>query len=204
MDSQISEGVISVENNEPRNLGRVIETAVTEAPEPDVSVEDLVNSVGRTSLVPLLLLPSIALVSPLSGIPLFSATMGLLIVLISSQILLRRNHVWLPQRLLTLQTKSARMRRALHWVEPATVWLDERAQTRLTILARPPFVVIPQIMCLLSGLALPALEFVPFSSTLVGMAVALLALGMLARDGIILLIGCLPYVAVGWLIYTIL
>ena len=47
---------------------------------------------------------------------------------------------------------------------------------------------------------MPLLEFVPFSSSIMGVGVALLALGILTRDGIVILLGLVPYGVVGWLI----
>jgi len=42
---------------------------------------------------------------------------------------------------------------------------------------------------------MPFLEFVPFSSSLIGSAVALLAFGMLARDGLFVIFGLTVYVS---------
>ena len=42
---------------------------------------------------------------------------------------------------------------------------------------------------------MPFLEFVPFSSSLVGGAVALLAFGMFARDGLFVMLGLTVYVS---------
>jgi hypothetical protein len=47
---------------------------------------------------------------------------------------------------------------------------------------------------------MPLLEFVPFSSSVMGVGVALLALGILTRDGLVILFGLIPYAVVGWLI----
>jgi len=41
---------------------------------------------------------------------------------------------------------------------------------------------------------MPFSEFVPFSSSLIGGAVALLAFGMLARDGLFVILGLAVYV----------
>lgn len=180
----------------------VIRLAEQDIEDDNVSVGDLVDSVGQVSLLPLILLPAIALTTPLSGIPLFSSSMGVIIFLVSAQMLVDRSNVWLPIRVLNLEAKANRVRNALAWAKPVANWLDRHAQPRLTVLAEKPFVLVPQLLCLISGLILPILEFVPFTSSLVGMAVSLLAFGMLRRDGIVLLIAFVPYVAVVWLVAT--
>jgi hypothetical protein len=50
---------------------------------------------------------------------------------------------------------------------------------------------------------MPFLEFVPFSSSALGAGVALLAIGMLSRDGVITLLALLPYAGLIWLILRV-
>ncbi len=80
-------------------------------------------------------------------------------------------------------------------------WLDARTHRRMSYLVTPPLVFIPQILCVLTGLTMPFLEFVPFSSSLAGTAVALLAFGMFAKDGLFILFGVTPYIALLWLVF---
>ncbi len=50
-------------------------------------------------------------------------------------------------------------------------------------------------MCLLIALAMPPMEFIPFSANGAGLALTLLGLGLVARDGIVLLLGFVLFVA---------
>lgn len=181
-------------------LTNIVETAAAKAEQDYVTIGDMVTPDHTAHFSPLLLLPAIALVSPLSGIPLFSTVMGAIIFLVSLQMVAGRAHIWLPKWLLTLRTKGRYAKGALTQLKPTSRWLENRTSRRWAILTRKPLVVVPQVLCLLSGLLLPFLEFVPFSSSLVGLAVALLALGMMARDGVILVIGYIPYILIGGLI----
>ncbi len=172
-------------------MDRVIEATHKE----QVDINDLVQSIGHASFSPLLLFPAIAVATPLSGIPLFSTLMGVLIFLVAVQMLLRRDQLWLPQWLLRRKTNSSRVRSVFQRLRPALVWLDTHTYARLTSFVHRPFIFISQILCVLSGLMMPLLEFVPFSSSLVGGAVALLAFGMLARDGLFVMLGLTVYVS---------
>lgn len=165
-----------------------------------ITMGELVKTIGQVSFAPLLIIPAIALATPLSGIPLFSSIMGIIIFLVSVQMIIRREHLWLPNWLLNLQTNRKYVRTAFEKVRPFVAWLDRRTQSRLTILTHRPLVFVPQLICLLSGLFLPILEFVPFSSSMVGVAVALLGIGMFARDGVVLMLALLPYVGIGFLV----
>nr|WP_256327092.1 exopolysaccharide biosynthesis protein [Roseicitreum antarcticum] len=183
-------------NNRPVTVNRILAATDKE----QVSVEDLVQAIGHASFTPVLLIPAIAVASPLSGIPMFSALMGILIFLVSLQMLLRRDRLWLPKWLLNRKTSSARVRLVFERLRPAMTWLDAHTYARLTAFVHRPLIFIPQTLCVLSGLIMPFLEFVPFSSSLVGGAVALLAFGMFARDGLFVMLGLALYLGPVWLV----
>ena len=67
----------------------------------------------------------------------------------------------------------------------AADWLDRHASERLTFVMAQPFVSLLRFVCLLCGALMPMLEVVPFSSSILGVAVALLAFAMLTHDGLI-------------------
>ena len=169
-----------------------------------IKIDEIIKIIGQVSFAPLLILPAIALATPLSGIPLFSSIMGVIIFLVSVQMLMRREELWLPHWLLNIGTSRSRIRASFEKLRPIVAWLDRRTQTRLTVLTHRPLVFIPQVICVLSGMCLPLLEFVPFSSSLVGVAVALLGIGMFARDGVILILAMLPFVGIGFLVARII
>lgn len=171
---------------EGRNsLVGLVDRIMSETKEDKVAMKDLVEAIGHASFTPLLLIPAVAVATPLSGIPLFSTSMGVLIFLVSIQMLLRRDHLWLPGWLLARQAKSARVRATFKRIRPVMAWLDTHTHERLLALVHRPLIFVPQLFCVITGLVMPFLEFVPFSSSLAGVAVALLAFGMLARDGLI-------------------
>jgi hypothetical protein len=149
-----------------------------------VSLGDLVERVGPSSFVPALLVPALLVVSPLSGIPLFSSVCGLAIALIAAQMLLRRRQVWLPRALLSRGVPGARLAQAVDWMDGPASWLDRRLRHRMGALFVMPFASLLPLACIAAGLAMPFLEFVPFSSSILGTAVVCIAVGILARDGL--------------------
>jgi len=151
-------------------------------------VSDLMDELGVKSIAAVLLAPSLALVSPLSGIPLFSSACGVTIALISVQMLMWRNHLWMPEVLSKRSLPADKTQYAIRMLRAFTAWLDHRFKRRLTFLLTPPFLRVIQGLCLLCGLIMPFLEIVPFTSSLLGGVVALLALSMLTGDGLIALV----------------
>jgi len=154
-----------------------------------VRLRDLVEAFGKTSFLPLLMVPALLVVSPLSGIPLFSSICGLTIALISAQMLARRDHLWLPGFLMRLKVDGEKARVAIEKLRKLAAWLDSRARIRFAVLLKPPVRPWIQAMCLFCGMAMPFLEIVPFSSSVVGAAVLLMATGLLVRDGLLVLAG---------------
>lgn len=184
----------------PATLPEIVERVIDAAGVETLSLGAVLDAFGRASFTPMLLLPALAVATPLSGIPLFSSLMGLVIVLVSLQMLLRRRRLWLPAWVLRREVRGETVRRAFIRLRPVATWLDRHTSARLRFLLRRPFIFVPQVICLISGLAMPPLEFVPFSSSVMGIGVAILALGMLTRDGVVMILGLLPYAGVVWLV----
>ncbi|WP_099827529.1 exopolysaccharide biosynthesis protein [Oceaniglobus indicus] len=176
---------------EPRHraVGEIVDRLECLAGERDVSVERIVSSFGPSSVLAMLLVPALLVVSPLSGVPLFSSICGISIVAIASQILLGRDHVWLPQRIMRLHLSGARMKRANGILRRIAGWLDRLSRPRLQPLVHPPMSALALALCILAGLTMPVLEFVPFSSSLLGAMVSLIAVGLLVGDGIFVVAG---------------
>jgi len=185
------------------SLMAILETIENAQGEAKITVGEIVELIGRVSFAPLLVVPAVALVSPLSGIPLFSTTMGIIIFLVAIQMMLKRKSLWLPGWVLRMRASRQFVRSAFEKSHSFVRWLDRRTETRLTILAHEPLVFFPQLLCVLSGLILPFMELVPFSSSMIGMAVALLGIGIFARDGAFIMIAMLPYMFVGGLVWRV-
>ncbi|EPX86806.1 Exopolysaccharide synthesis, ExoD [Salipiger mucosus DSM 16094] len=170
-----------------------------------VTPRDLLKSFGDSSFLPVMMVPALLVVSPLSGIPLFSSICGLTIAFIALQLLLARRHIWLPAFIMDRRIDGARARAAVTKLRKFTDWLDNKTRSRLRFMVRPPMRAWLYLLCMLCGLAMPFLELVPFSSSVLGAAVLLFSTALLARDGLFALIGSiavlsaamLPFFALG-------
>lgn len=153
------------------------------------TLSDIVEHLGRASFTPLLMVPALAVVSPLSGIPGFSSLCGIAIALVSLQMLAGRDHVWLPRWLLRREIGAERAQNALHWFARPAAWLDRMTRRRLQFLVAGPGAVLPRAVCVVSGAMMPLLELLPFTSSILGGVVLLNAIGFQARDGLFVLVG---------------
>lgn len=183
-----------------RSLGDLADRIRSVSQDKKVSVQDIVDAVGHRSLLPLLLVPALLCATPLSGVPGVSMVSGVLIAIISAQLLLSVDEVWLPQRLLRQTVNAKAVRKALDTSEPVMSWVDRHTHHRLTGLFHRPLIHVPVLLCLLSGLAMPFLEFIPFSSSVAAIGVSFMALSLLTRDGLFFLLALVPYAGLAWLI----
>lgn len=175
--------------DDPHGLVGIIDRVMTIAEAERVSVQDVIEGFGAASFLPFLLIPALIVVSPLSGIPLLPTTLGLTIALIAAQMLLGRDHLWLPEVITHREIAGERLRNNLRRLHRIAEWIDARSRPRLIWLVTPPISVVPRLLCGLCGGLMPFLELVPFSSSILAMAVVLFSVGFLARDGLFTLGG---------------
>lgn len=178
-----------------RPVGEIVDRLQEAAEGARVSLRDMVESFGESSFIPALMVPALLVVSPLSGIPLFSTFCGLLIAFISGQMLISRRHLWLPDFLMERNFDGAKARKGLGKLRGVGDWLDRTARSRLRVMTAGPMRKLLQAVCLLCGLAMPFLELVPFSSSILGLTVLCFATALLVRDGLFATIGCVTLAA---------
>ncbi len=187
----------------PRNLGGLLQRIAGVASErEEVYLSTIMDALGTRSFGPALLLIGVVLVSPLSGLPGMPTTMGVALVLISLQLLMGREAFWLPRWVLDRHVSSARLLRALRWLDRPARFIDWWLRPRLAVLASNGGTVLIAAVCLPLGLGMPVMEIVPFSATAAGLAVVLFGLAMVAVDGLFVLLGLLYLLSVATLAVT--
>lgn len=175
------------------SMTRILDCAMDVSRRDDVCVGDMISAFGPASFLPLLLMPALLLVSPLSGIPLFSSLCALIIILVAIQMIAGRSCVWLPSWVKRRGLTGNQLRYGLTKVRPVAEWFDRNAHRRLGIMFRRPFWYFLPLSCVGLAAMIPFLELVPFSSSLLGLSVVLVSLGMLTRDGLWVLAGVVPF-----------
>lgn len=165
----------------------------------EVSIGELMQAIGTRAFGPLLLVPAIIAISPIGAIPGFSILMGIIIILIATQLLGMRRHPWIPQRLEKFSFGRQRLHRTLKLIRPYAEKIDLVLKPRLDFLTGPPFVQLVAVACLVMAALMFPLALVPFGVLFPGLAVALLALGLTAHDGLLILMGLAVSLSASWL-----
>ncbi|QNI04157.1 exopolysaccharide biosynthesis protein [Halomonas sp. SH5A2] len=155
-----------------------------------VSVDDVVNAVGRRSFGPLLLVTGLITLAPIIGdIPGMPTLMAILVLLVSGQLLAGRETFWLPSWMLKRSISRRKFDKGIYYLKKPARWIDGLLRVRLPWLTGYIGIRVTAFVCLLIALAMPPMEFIPFSANGAGLALSLLGLGLVARDGAALLLG---------------
>lgn len=153
-----------------------------------VSLGTMVRAVGTRSFGPLLLVVGFILISPFSGIPGFPTAMGVFVLLIAVQLLLRREHFWLPQWLLRRSVQQGKVEKALKLLMRPARFIDRLLHPRLTVLLRGPSMHLIAAICLVFAFGMPFMELVPFSASGAGVVFTAFGLSLIAHDGFLALL----------------
>ncbi|MCO5147584.1 MAG: exopolysaccharide biosynthesis protein [Aquamicrobium sp.] len=167
------------------------------------SVADIVDRIGDGAFPPLMLVPALAIISPLSAVFGVATICGLIIATIAPQMALGRESLWLPGFIMRLSISSRNIDRTVRWFGTPAQLIDRLTGKRLTLLVEPPLTRLWAALCLALALVIPFFELVPMSATIIASAIALFTLAMLARDGLLALAGLGVLAGASWLLWSV-
>lgn len=174
------------------------------ADQPEVTFGEIVDAAGEAGILPIIFVPALIAATPLSGIPGVSMICGLLIALFSAEMILGLEKFYLPGKLKRKTIDGEKLDRAMKQILPLMEWIERHTGQRLSFLFHRPMTWVPQLICLMTGLAMPFLEFIPFSGSIAATGVCLLVMAMLTKDGLVFLLALLPYIIGGVLLVRFL
>ncbi|MGO1502225.1 MAG: exopolysaccharide biosynthesis protein [Marinobacter sp.] len=166
------------------------------------STRAVVNALGRRSYAPLLLLPGLATLSPIGGVPGVPTVISALILLVSMQLLFGRRSFWLPEWLLNRSVSRSKLATSRRWMLRPARFIDFFLRPRLTFMTKGAGVYLIALISIVIALMMPPMELVPFSAIGAGLALTLLGLALLAHDGLVALLGILVTTSTLWLLYS--
>jgi hypothetical protein len=149
-----------------------------------VSFGDVVRAVGRRSFGPLLLLPGLIIFAPIVGdIPGVPTAMAFVVAVIAGQMLLQREHFWLPRWVLDRSLAADKVAKAAGWLREPARFVDRFLRPRLEVFVTGPGEYTIAAVALAIALFTPAMEVVPFSANGAGAVLTAFGLALIARDG---------------------
>jgi hypothetical protein len=188
----------------PSSLSEMLKSIVAHTDGEKVSIADILDTFGNKSFGPALLIPAIIAVAPTGAIPGMSIVTGTIIFLVSAQMLIGREHIWLPKRATQFEIERQKLKSSVEKLLPWTDWLEDVFSQRLSIFVTQPAVSILALTCMLLAVSMFPLALLPFAVAIPGMAICLFALGLTLRDGLLVAIGYALSIAAGYLVWTLI
>lgn len=169
-------------------------------PEKTFRLHELLTALGSRSMSSTLLLLAIPQVLPT---PLFLANaLGLLLLALTVQMAMGRSAPWLPSWLLDKSFRHERLEMVCQRVVPVLRYVERFVRPRLAgVWAKNTSLIA--LACV--AIAMVSVVPLPFTGWVPGWALLLIALGLLQRDGLLVLIGLgLGAIAIGLLVVVLM
>lgn len=175
-------------HNEP--VSQRLRSLIRAIPPTGITLGDLIHRVGSDGLLILTALLTLIFLIPVS-IPGVSTVFGGAVLLIGISRLLRRE-LWIPARIKdkTLESKKLRpmLRKALPWLKK--IERVSRPNRIQWLIADGPVERMNNVSFIMGALLLMMpFGLIPFSNTFPAIALLLLTIGLLQRDGVCILLG---------------
>ena len=158
---------------------------IAEGPEEDrISIGDLLAALKRRALGALIFIFAVPVALPLP--PGVSTVFGAPLLFLTAQLMLGMQP-WLPALITNRSLKRGEFKKIITTVAPWLHRAESVMKPRLSVVGQRPFVYVLGLMCLILSiiLFLP----IPLGNMLPALAVSIISLGLLARDGLWMLIG---------------
>ncbi|MCJ8506988.1 exopolysaccharide biosynthesis protein [Rhizobium lemnae] len=176
-------------NDAAQPLSRTLATLIDGIEGDTVTLRQLMHAVGEQGLLLICALASLPFLIPVS-IPGVSTVFGAAIILIGIAVFLNRLP-WLPARILDKELDTARLVPTLRKGVGVVSRVDKYIKPRFASFTGSIFANRINALAIAAGglLLMFPLGLIPFSNTLPGIAILLTALGMLQRDGAVVICG---------------
>lgn len=179
---------------EATNLTGVLDQLDEKADGEKLTVGDMMHAFGGRGFGPLILAAALIEILPTGAIPGVPTLVAIVVVIFSVQLVLGRHSPWLPEKLRRKGFDRAKFDKTRNKVRPVTERVDRVLKPRLHPLITPFAARMVGGVCILLAITMPPLEFIPFMSSVPSAAIALLAVGLTARDGLMVLLGLIAAV----------
>ena len=151
----------------------------------EVSLDDLIEAMGRSSIASLMLAFSLISTSPASAIPGITAFVAVIVFILNIQLMIRRDSVWLPSFITRRRVSAEKLRGGVKWLRRPVEFVERFLRPRLTFLFHRPWLWLPMILILGLTAVMPLMEVIPTSGSIGSAVIALFAASLLTRDGLL-------------------
>lgn len=166
------------------NVTRLLRRLADDGGDAGLTLHEIRDRLDERAYGLLILLLSIpCLVPGLYGVP---QVAGLIVILLAGQMLVGREEPWLPRWFLNLRCKGSWLKAMADFAETKLGWIDRLSRPRLRRFADGPGEKLAAVFMILATITI----VMPLTNTIPSIALALLSVGLIQRDGLFVLAGC--------------
>lgn len=166
------------------NVTRLLRRLADDGGDAGLTLHEIRDRLDERAYGLLILLLSIpCLVPGLYGVP---QVVGLIVILLAGQMLVGREEPWLPRWFLNLRCKGSWLKAMADFSETKLGWIDRLSRPRLRPFADGPGEKLAAVFMILATVTI----VMPLTNTIPSIALALLSVGLIQRDGLFVLAGC--------------
>lgn len=169
---------------EPQCVADILDDLDELADENDeVAIADVLEGFGDRSYGPFLLLLPLLEISPIGAIPGVPSFFALTIAFVAGQMLLGKDHLWLPGFIENRSVSADKLDKASDKLRGIARFLDKHFHGRAKALTSDPARRVAAILILCLCVSVVPLEVLPFASSAPMLAIAGFGLAIMVRDG---------------------
>lgn len=171
-----------------RTIGDILTDITLHAEQREgITLRQCIALLEQRSIELLILFFSLLNSIPIPSIPGLSTITGLPIILLGAQMVLGFDAILLPERIQSCELHHGRLSKALHRILPTLHRMERVLRPRILWISDAPYTRLWGVVfiALATLLALP----IPFFNCPSGIAMSLLAIGLITRDGLLVLVG---------------
>jgi hypothetical protein len=173
------------------NLARLLRRLADDGAENGLTLHQIRDRLDERAYGLLILILAIpCLVPGLYGVP---QVVGIVIVILAAQLLVGREEPWLPQWVLRLRARASWLKAMADFAEQRLGWIDRFSRPRLSAFASGAGEKLAALFMILATLTI----VLPMTNTIPSVALSLLAVGLIQRDGLFVIGGAV--VATAWI-----
>jgi hypothetical protein len=166
-----------------QNVTRLLRRLSDDGGEAGLTLDEIRDRLDERAYGLLILLLSIpCLVPGLYGVP---QVVGVVILILAGQMLVGREEPWLPRWFLNLRAKGSWLKAMAEFAESKLGWIDRLSRPRLRRFAAGPGEKLAAVFMILATLTI----VLPMTNTIPSVALALLSVGLIQRDGLFVIAG---------------
>lgn len=193
---------MSHNGNSAKNLTGLLDDIESVVKGRNISLGDIVGHFKSRGFGPLLLIPALLLILPTGAIPMVPSLCGLLIGFVCLQMLIGREHPWIPPYIQNFSIPRKTLVNAIKRAKPYTSRIDYVVHKRLEILIGPVSKRLTALICLVLCGFVIVIGFIPMLPAILAVPIMLFGLGYIAQDGLLVAIGFLAAFGSAFALYS--